>query len=269
MSYDISKFINISQLSKIDLINLLEGLNTASQQSFHPFINEYISKSISVLNDELYRYDMRLQSKTAILSNIQNIIQSCSLELQNDNAPNFFIWWNKLNSTLSEFNQILSEKMVTKDLFINQMLLINSELSKIKNPYETIIEPQNKSLIIPLLNNSINITNNIKKELYSTAETVPTENIITKYLSQLSNIAIQPRGFNTPCQQPSEKHIDKDNIYVLNLSKKTAYFKLENDILITASEEEIKKGRKVSLKTLKNNDDGGDRSRQVSREWEF
>lgn len=263
MDYNIRRFIDINKLSKIDLINISNELSLYMNQNLPPITKQNLTNSLYAINDELQQYDIKNNMRKNIVNKTCNDIINCAEALEENNTPKFFGLWREVGKNIEQIKTICTQNYANKKTAIDKLFLINEELNKSSNPQFALEDDGFNSYIIALLYNSTNIFKMLLEEIDSTAETVPAKNIVQHYLYQISTLIQQG-------------NIKKENnfenrIYILTLSERTAYFKLHNNILKKATDDEIKNGDKVSIDKLKDEEDNSGRSKQATKakEWEM
>lgn len=263
MDYNIRRFIDINKLSKIDLINISNELSLYMNQNLPPITKQNLTNSLYAINDELQQYDTKNTIRKNIVNKTYTDIINCAEALEENNIPKFFGLWREVGKNIGQINTICTQNYANKKTAIDKVVLINEELNRSGNPQFALENNGFSSYIITLLHNSTNIFKILIEEIDSTAETVPAKNIVKHYLYQISTLIQQG-------------NIKKENnfenrIYILTLSERTAYFKLHNNILKKATDDEIKNGDKVSIDKLKDEEDNSGRSKQATKakEWEM
>lgn len=271
MDYNITNFIEIQNLNKIDLENLLKELKVNINESTPAFIKENLINSYTTIDNYLKNYTINIEKRIKILIASKKFTTQAIMELNNSNTSMFLNNWKHICLCMNEFNLIFPQSISKRNLLSN-ISLINSEISKNKDVTIGFADERFRTYISTLLKHSLDIIYALENEINipDLSPTISANKFIEQYIGYIYKTYISV----IKNEQSISKTINEDfskRVYVLGLSDRKAYFKLKNNILIKATEEEILSGNKVPISSLKDEDTDNGRSMQASKskEWEF
>lgn len=271
MDYNITNFIEIQNLSKTDLENLLKELKININENTPAFIKENLINSYTTIDNYLKNYTINIEKKAKILIASKKFITQAIVELTNLNINMFLNNWKNVCLCMIDFNLIFSQSISKRNLLSN-ISLINSELSKNKDFATAFSDERFKTYIITILKHSLDIIYSLEKDINGPDETptIHAPTFIEQYINYINKSSASVIKNEQSTSRQSNEDFSK-RVYVLGLSDRKAYFKLKNNILVRATEEEILSGNKVSISSLKDEDTDSGRSMQAakSKEWEF
>lgn len=271
MDYNITNFIEIQNLNKTDLENLLKELKININENTPAFIKENLINSYTTIDNYLKNYTINIAKRSKILITSKKFITQSIVELSNSNINMFLNNWKNTCLCMNDFNLIFSQSISKRNLLSN-ISLINSEMSKNKDIALAFTDERFRTYISTLLKHSLDIIYSLETEI-NIPDLNPTI-FAPKFIEQYIGYIHKTYTSAIKNEHSSLKNTNEDyskRVYVLGLSNRKAYFKFKNNILVKATEEEILSGNKVPISSLKDEDTDSGRSMQASKskEWEF